>query len=124
MFENYTKVIEGMVEVDSLLATCEGIGSKLAKIMSIWAGADAAASTSAVGVNLVQVATSKDAAKSSTDPAVRKAFEGFLTEQPPSMSSKIKLKDYQMLGLNWLKLMYSRNTSCILADEMGKSFVI
>ncbi len=29
------------------------------------------------------------------------------------------MKDYQIVGLNWLSLMFSKGLSCILADEMG-----
>jgi SWI/SNF-related matrix-associated actin-dependent regulator 1 of chromatin subfamily A len=35
------------------------------------------------------------------------------------MAEDCILKDYQVVGLNWLALMYRRKLSCILADEMG-----
>jgi SWI/SNF-related matrix-associated actin-dependent regulator 1 of chromatin subfamily A len=46
-------------------------------------------------------------------------------EQPASMSKDRRLKDYQLVGLNWLAVMYSlrrkwdKQNGCILADEMG-----
>ena len=46
-------------------------------------------------------------------------------EQPANMSTDRRLKDYQLVGLNWLNVMYSlrrkwaRSNGCILADEMG-----
>lgn len=119
MFENYAAVIDGMEEVDHLLANCEAIGAKLAKTMSIWSGGDATVGSSAVGLNLVDVNSTYVAAQTSNDPRIREAFRGFLVEQPASMSPKVKLKDYQMLGLNWLNMLFTRGTSCILADEMG-----
>lgn len=39
--------------------------------------------------------------------------------QPAMMSSKVTLKDYQEVGLNWLALLYSKRISGILADDMG-----
>lgn len=42
-----------------------------------------------------------------------------LTKQPSILSMDVKLKDYQLLGVNWLNLLYHNNLSCILADEMG-----
>ncbi|CAG9812421.1 unnamed protein product [Phaedon cochleariae] len=40
-------------------------------------------------------------------------------EQPPSLSSSLKLTSYQMVGLNWLVVLYSQGLNGILADEMG-----
>ncbi|KAJ8972627.1 hypothetical protein NQ314_000083 [Rhamnusium bicolor] len=40
-------------------------------------------------------------------------------EQPPSLSSTLKLTSYQMVGLNWLAVLYSQGVNGILADEMG-----
>jgi SWI/SNF-related matrix-associated actin-dependent regulator 1 of chromatin subfamily A len=35
------------------------------------------------------------------------------------MSEECTLRDYQIVGLNWMKLIYSNNVSGILADDMG-----
>jgi SWI/SNF-related matrix-associated actin-dependent regulator 1 of chromatin subfamily A len=43
----------------------------------------------------------------------------FVTEQPKSLADGVVLKDYQLLGVNWLHLLYSKDLSCILADDMG-----
>jgi SWI/SNF-related matrix-associated actin-dependent regulator 1 of chromatin subfamily A len=45
--------------------------------------------------------------------------KGFLRRQPTSLSENVTLKEYQLIGLNWLKLLHSKRLSCILADEMG-----
>lgn len=47
-----------------------------------------------------------------------------LTEQPSLLSMSVKLKDYQLLGVNWLNLLYRNKLSCILADEMGMSCIL
>ncbi|XP_023012119.1 SWI/SNF-related matrix-associated actin-dependent regulator of chromatin subfamily A containing DEAD/H box 1 homolog [Leptinotarsa decemlineata] len=40
-------------------------------------------------------------------------------EQPRTLSSSLKLTGYQMVGLNWLVVLYSQGVNGILADEMG-----
>ena len=35
------------------------------------------------------------------------------------MAESVTLKDFQIVGLNWLSLLFDQNLSCILADEMG-----
>lgn len=40
-------------------------------------------------------------------------------EQPQILSSNMKLTGYQMVGLNWLVVLYSQGVNGILADEMG-----
>lgn len=39
--------------------------------------------------------------------------------QPPNMNPECTLKDYQLVGLNWLHLLWTQRISCILADDMG-----
>ncbi|KIW23142.1 uncharacterized protein PV07_11365 [Cladophialophora immunda] len=39
--------------------------------------------------------------------------------QPSIMADDIQMKDYQVVGLNWLSLLYKKGLSCILADDMG-----
>lgn len=128
LFDNYLEVVTGMAEVDKVLSECEQIGAELSKIMKIWASGAAPdpagtsrPATPDVGLNLVDIpaATAALAAETSHDPAVRSAFQGYLKKQPEGVPDTIVLKDYQMLGLNWLNLLYHRKTSCILADEMG-----
>lgn len=42
-----------------------------------------------------------------------------LLSKPSIMSKDLELKDYQVVGLNWLNLLYTNNISGILADDMG-----
>jgi len=39
--------------------------------------------------------------------------------QPKILNSELKLSHYQLIGLNWLVLMFKRKLNAILADEMG-----
>lgn len=47
-------------------------------------------------------------------------LQGYIRHQPALIKPEIQLKDYQMIGINWLNLLWSTNYSCILADEMGE----
>ena len=39
--------------------------------------------------------------------------------QPAMMAEGVELKDYQVVGINWLSLLFENRLSCILADDMG-----
>ncbi|GAA5890666.1 hypothetical protein JCM6882_000617 [Rhodosporidiobolus microsporus] len=132
MMDTYLEVISGMSEVDKVLNECEQIGRELGTVMSIWASGAAASSTSEatrpgatmandVGLDLVAISEETIATRvdTSQDPRVKEAFADYIRKQPEGVPENITLKDYQMLGVNWLNLLYKRGTSCILADEMG-----
>ena len=42
-----------------------------------------------------------------------------LFPQPSIMAKNVVLKDYQVVGINWLSLLFKNGLSCILADDMG-----
>uniref|UniRef100_A0A182XGX4 SWI/SNF-related matrix-associated actin-dependent regulator of chromatin subfamily A containing DEAD/H box 1 homolog n=1 Tax=Anopheles quadriannulatus TaxID=34691 RepID=A0A182XGX4_ANOQN len=44
---------------------------------------------------------------------------GTLVEQPGNIADGFKLAEYQLVGLNWLTIMYRHKMNAILADEMG-----
>lgn len=64
-----------------------------------------------------------DALKAVTDSndARAAALKDYMSVQPSLLAEGVVLKDYQLLGINWLSLLHRRSLSCILADEMGKS---
>ncbi|KAL8560185.1 hypothetical protein ACOMHN_021679 [Nucella lapillus] len=45
--------------------------------------------------------------------------EGQITSQPNLLNSQFELKPYQLIGLNWLRIMHAQQLNGILADEMG-----
>lgn len=133
MMDTYLDVVTGMGEVDKVLNECEEIGRQLSHTMSIWASGAAASASGAstrpgasgdqeVGLDLVAISeeTIRTQVETSTNPAIREAFKDYIRSQPAGVPDTVTLKDYQMLGVNWLNLLYRRGTSCILADEMGK----
>lgn len=70
----------------------------------------------AVDVEAIQL---KAEAVGATDAAKAEALKGYMSTQPSLLAEGVQLKDYQLLGVNWLALLHRRNLSCILADEMG-----
>jgi SWI/SNF-related matrix-associated actin-dependent regulator 1 of chromatin subfamily A len=42
-----------------------------------------------------------------------------IAKQPKYMDGHCKMKPFQLVGLNWMSLLYKFNIGCILADEMG-----
>ncbi|KAI1488836.1 SNF2 family N-terminal domain-containing protein [Biscogniauxia mediterranea] len=42
-----------------------------------------------------------------------------IKDKPKTMADDVRLKSYQLVGLNWMSLLHSRGYSGILADDMG-----
>lgn len=139
VFETYMSVMEGYSSLDDLLAECEELGRGISKVVSKWAGAEslsaaaskapsavpsrtgspqpggAKSSADDAGIHLTQVKVADDDTASKEDPDIK----GYIRSQPSLISPDVQLKDYQLLGVNWLNLLWNRRMSCILADEMG-----
>lgn len=123
LFEECTEIFKGYGAVDSILEECENIGAHLRSSIASWS-------------------VSHDKGKGKMDPLAGfsddvqdgsislrsisnlrpQKSQDHLTKQPSILSTDVKLKEYQLLGVNWLNLLYRNNLSCILADEMGKRF--
>ncbi|GAA97396.1 uncharacterized protein L969DRAFT_49347 [Mixia osmundae IAM 14324] len=141
IYENYADLANSYVAVDKIFKKCETIGDQVSKTMRIWRGADSArpktylssvaassgtsrASTPDTDSGATQLTTFNEEAylqstQASARADVKAAFDGYMREQPKSLSKDVQLKSYQILGVNWLNLLYKKKTSCILADEMG-----
>lgn len=61
----------------------------------------------------------EESKKQDASEEVKKAFEDYIYTQPKLLKEGFKLKPYQLLGVNWLNMLFRKNISCILADEMG-----
>lgn len=119
--------------VDGILADCEDIGASLREAIASWTPGE----TKGKGKQMDGLLSS--GTPSSNSPAIGQVMDGaisllsleavktnaaknFISSQPSSLSEGTVLKGYQLLGVNWLNLLYRRNLSCILADEMGMFF--
>lgn len=107
MYEDCKTIFRGYGAVDSVLEECESIGAELRKTIDTW--------TDSSPSNV------DDGALSLTTIEEKKEFKpkGYMLHQPSLMAEGIQLKDYQLVGVNWLHLLYRKGYSCILADEMG-----
>ncbi|KAE8382813.1 SNF2 family N-terminal domain-containing protein [Aspergillus bertholletiae] len=118
----------GYEAVDSLVAKCEALGKPIASEMKKW-GVDifgkrdgeleltsidpGASHDSGIGTPASQ--RSED---DSDGPATTSRKSRFIS-QPGIMREDLKMKDYQVVGINWLSLLFEKELSCILADDMG-----
>ena len=116
MFADCVTILKGYRAVDDVLEQCERIGSDLKSIVDSWTTHHSRAGGS-------QPEGDGDDVVSLTDLSSVVA-KGFIRRQPATLSSTVSLKEYQLIGLNWLKLLYSKKYSCILADEMGALLAI
>lgn len=126
LFEQYTEIMEGYVQIDACLNRCEAIASDVANTLSVWRGASMAhdsviGTPRSDGLNDVKVDVNKvsELLKNETDMRKRKILSRYIQIQPALLSEGTILKDYQLLGVNWLNLLYTKQIGCILADEMG-----
>lgn len=116
LFEDCKTILKGYGQVDAVLEDCERIGAGLRAAIATWTtsgkGKDKADSSengeTDGALSLVSLAKLK-----------QQKTKDYLTSQPSLLPDDVQLKEYQLLGVNWLNLLYRRKLSCILADEMG-----
>ncbi|EEH10742.1 conserved hypothetical protein [Histoplasma capsulatum G186AR] len=127
----------GYEAVDALVSKCEALGKPVANEMKRW-GVDIFGTKTEGELEIVSldtentsdrahdsgIATPSSGCSSGADDdelklnnisRKRQQYIG----QPAIMSESITLKNYQIVGINWLNLLYKQNLSCILADDMG-----
>lgn len=126
LFEQYTEIMEGYVQIDSCLNKCERIANDVATTLAVWRGAgmgnDSVVGTpKSDGMNDVKVDVGKvsELLRNETDMKKRKILSQYIQTQPSKLSEGTVLKDYQLLGVNWLNMLWEKKIGCILADEMG-----
>ncbi|KAI4096623.1 MAG: hypothetical protein LQ339_006919 [Xanthoria mediterranea] len=127
----------GYNAVDGLVQKCETLGRPLAEQMKHW-GLDVYGATSNGELDLTSFDQNSDGGISVKDSGIGtptstnisadedadatiaiKRARSTIFGQPPLMSDKVVLKDYQIVGINWLSLLFEHRLSCILADDMG-----
>lgn len=129
MFEDCTTIFAGYGAVDAVLEDCEDIGVSLREAIASWTPNDTKGKGKQIDSILSSGGSSRDSpAVGQTDGAISlvslqaiktHASKDFIASQPTLLREGTVLKDYQLLGVSWLNLLYRRNLSCILADEMG-----
>ncbi|KAK5361883.1 DNA-dependent ATPase fun30 [Exophiala xenobiotica] len=119
-------MLESYEAVDYLVKKCQNLAKPLAEEMKSW------------GVNVygsqggeLDMVSLQDTQRSSHDSGIgtpvsdeeseivkKRTAKNFIP-QPSIMSEDIQMKDYQVVGINWLHMLYQKGLSCILADDMG-----
>ena len=115
--------MEGYADVDRILEKCENTGAKLRAAIAAWTTPKSDKGKGAAyreGLIALADEVQEDGALSlrshaSFDVDKKNQFLG----QPSLLANSVTLKEYQLLGVNWLNLLYNKKLSCILADEMG-----
>ncbi|KAK5941518.1 DNA-dependent ATPase fun30 [Knufia obscura] len=115
--------------VDWIVKKCENLSKPLASRMSNWGVDVYGKGKNDAGLDLVNIplGTSQDSAGKdsgigtpiSDDGKPNGAAKKLFLPQPASLAEGVQMKDYQVVGLNWLNLLFKQNLSGILADDMG-----
>lgn len=128
-------MFRGYEAIDTLVAKCKELGKPLAEEMARW-GFDVfgAEKGELEMTSLDDIESQRDSGIGSPSSgansnngdddvkivsSTRKRSNVQFLKKPDLMAESCELKDYQVVGLNWLALMYRQKLSCILADEMG-----
>ncbi|KAI4142878.1 MAG: hypothetical protein LQ340_007187 [Diploschistes diacapsis] len=122
---------QGYQAVDQLVQKCKDLRKPITEGMKRWGvdvigaskdgeielvnldGMTKSPSVRDSGIGTPTTSSGDEDFKSSTNP------KSLLLLQPETMSKDITLKDYQVIGMNWLNLLFRNRLSCILADDMG-----
>ncbi|OAX43317.1 hypothetical protein K503DRAFT_789609 [Rhizopogon vinicolor AM-OR11-026] len=119
MFEDCQEILQGYDTVDGILEECEKIGSTLRAVIATWTAEEPSSKGKGKEVSLPPDQVEEDSLSLRSLKIANAASKGYISSQPATITEGITLKDYQLLGINWLFLLYKKKHSCILADEMG-----
>ncbi|KAF9207315.1 hypothetical protein BGZ49_000730 [Haplosporangium sp. Z 27] len=144
IINNYLATADAIRAVDTMLKTVDRVREDLASTLSVWCGEGGkklfeASNSNTNGKSTAIKAEEKDkddgdddensepgmellevdAEKLEQTKEGKAAMKGFIRKQPSNMSPTFQLKGYQLLGINWLALLWRKKLSGILADEMG-----
>lgn len=138
---NYLTTSDAIRAVDMMLKTVDQVRQDLVGTLSIWLGDEnknlfevANSSNSMRVTEIKEDGAENGNADEDEDPGMelleidaekleqteegKKAMKGFIRKQPDNMAPGFKLKGYQLLGVNWLALLWRKKLSGILADEV------
>ncbi|KAF2754203.1 hypothetical protein EJ05DRAFT_479734 [Pseudovirgaria hyperparasitica] len=112
-------MLAGLEAVDELVDACNREGNAISKELGKWGiNVDGLALEGEVAITSLGPSSAKDSGTGTPEPS-KDIMTADLLKQPSNMSKDIVLKDYQLVGLNWLSLLWKLKLSCILADDMG-----
>lgn len=140
LVEAANKMWTGFSAVDKLVQKCKDRGEPIVSTMATWgvdvfgAGRDGELALTSIddlsdsnstrdsGIGTPRSGHGSDAEDSlrrGRPITSRTSAKPTLLKKPANMAEDIELKDYQVVGLNWLSLLWEQEVSGILADDMG-----
>ncbi|KAH7379369.1 SNF2 family N-terminal domain-containing protein [Phaeosphaeria sp. MPI-PUGE-AT-0046c] len=130
LVESAEDMWEAYSTIDSVVRKCENLGKPMVAGMERW-GINIFGASTEDGVEITSLDDNSDTSSNRdsgyhtphSDVGVseirKKNSRAKLLKQPAIMNEGIELKDYQVVGLNWLNLLWENKISGILADDMG-----
>ncbi|QKX57438.1 uncharacterized protein TRUGW13939_04551 [Talaromyces rugulosus] len=116
------EMMKGYEACDALVAHCENLGKPLTAEMKKW-GVDMFGNKEGGELELVSIDPDSGIGTPITDDGDDSVIDGGrkyrFVPQPKIIDSNWKLKNYQVVGINWLALLFQKKLSGILADDMG-----
>jgi SWI/SNF-related matrix-associated actin-dependent regulator 1 of chromatin subfamily A len=112
------EVLAGYSGVDDLISECEAIGKRVRDKLAKWTSSAKDSEDGALTLTSVSPST-PSTTTTDPSPAPSERDPDLIVGQPSSLPEDVALKDYQLIGVSWLHLLYKEGLSCILADEMG-----
>ena len=112
------EVLAGYNGVDDLISECETIGKRVREKLAKWTSSATVVEEGALTLTGFSPST-PSTMTTNPSPAPSDRDPDMVMGQPSSLAEDVSLKDYQLIGVNWLHLLYKEGLSCILADEMG-----
>ncbi|KAJ5463461.1 HelicaseC-terminal [Penicillium sp. IBT 31633x] len=122
----------GYLAIDALVGEVEALGKPVAEEMKKW-GVDTFGKKGDLEITTIAPSKPEHDSGIATPASERRSPESdeeigglvaskrksrFIS-QPSIMADDLVMKDYQIVGINWLALLFEKELSCILADDMG-----
>lgn len=104
--EGEEEVLDGtqlMEKAKSIIRQCEGVSKRLQTAIGQWDTGNASKASDCINLTSMQ--------RSSSSVLTNEDFLGICPQ--------LKLNPYQLVGVNWLKLLYENDVNGVLADDMG-----
>ncbi|EGV60107.1 DNA-dependent ATPase fun30 [Yamadazyma tenuis] len=123
LIESIEANLKGYRAVDSLVKKCSEFGDLISKQMEAWGvtvtGQDGELEIVDIQPTNEIIEISDDDEKPIQTVKHHKKSLAYIHQAPETFNDEFELKNYQLVGINWLNLLYTNHLSCILADEMG-----
>lgn len=125
LFEDSAAIFDAYSTVDDIVSACEKIGRELRDEIAKWGGGGDGKGKEREGtVSSRGTPDREDGALALRNQAsLSQLPDYYILKQPALLSPNVQLKEYQMVGINWLNLLYRKAHNAILADEMGTHII-